>query len=159
MSGMICAVKRFALAPILLAGALLAGCNAPSCVLVGTTAVPLLIVVRDSVSRGTIVGQPLVIVTSSLFTDTLKNTYSSGINPDSVVAVFQYQLTRGLAGTYAVSITHPAYKPWSKTGIAVTGQGCTVTTVGVNAYLQPKTASPRTAWTPQEPAALPEKRR
>lgn len=41
------------------------------------------------------------------------------------------------AGTYAVTITKPGYRPWAKSGVVVTRGECHVNTVKLEAKLQP----------------------
>ena len=41
-------------------------------------------------------------------------------------------------GTYTVAVSHPDYRPWQRTGVAVSRDECHVQTQTVTARLQPR---------------------
>lgn len=117
---------------VALAGAAgLAGCDqltGPPCT---TDVRPALRVdVRDSSTNAPAGAGALIVARDGAFADTvLVPAHAAGASP--------YHLAHERAGTYAVTVERDGYRPWSRTGVRVTKDGCHVRTVELTARLQP----------------------
>ena len=87
----------------------------------------LSVTVRDSVTSGTLADGVEVVAAEGAFADTARaSLLGSGV----------YSLVYERAGTYDVTVSHPAYQTWRLSAVVVTADQCHVRTVSVLARLQ-----------------------
>jgi hypothetical protein len=87
----------------------------------------LSVTVRDSVTSATVTDGVEVVAVEGAFADTARGSLlGSGV----------YSLVYERAGSYEVTVTHPAYKTWRQSAVRVTADECHVRTVSLLARLQ-----------------------
>jgi len=89
----------------------------------------LAVTVRDSVSGSPLTSGVEVVARDGEYADTARS---------SLIAGGIYSLAVERAGTYEVTVHHPAYAEWHRTGVTVTRDECHVQTVGLLARMQPR---------------------
>ena len=88
----------------------------------------LTVTVRDSVTAAAVANGVEVIARDGAYADTARaSLLGSGV----------YSLVYERPGTYEVTVSHPSYRAWVRTGIKVTADACHVQTVSLLARLQP----------------------
>jgi len=88
----------------------------------------LVVTVRDSVSGSPVTNGAEVVAREGAYADTARaSLISSGV----------YSLAVERAGTYEVTVDHPAYRQWRRVGVTVTRDECHVQTVNLLARVQP----------------------
>lgn len=87
----------------------------------------LSVTVRDSVSGAPITEGAEVVATDGTYADTARS---------SLIASGVYALAVERPGTYQVTVDHPAYRRWLRSGVTVTADECHVQTVSLLARLQ-----------------------
>jgi hypothetical protein len=88
----------------------------------------LSVTVRDSLTGAAVANGVEVVALDGAFADTARaSLLGSGV----------YSLVYERAGTYDVTVSHPAYKTWHQSTVRVTADECHVRTVSLLARLQP----------------------
>ena len=108
---------------------LVAGCRAPARPLTVCTDVGrpgLAVTVRDSATGAPTGPGAVVTAREGAYADTAR-----GGGPDG-----RFFLARERAGTYAVRVEQPGYRPWARSGVRVAAGECHVRTVELTALLQ-----------------------
>lgn len=109
---------------------LVAACGSDDVVVCTTEARSgLAVTVRDSTSGSPVTSGAEVVAREGAYADTARaSLISSGV----------YSLAIERAGTYEVTVDHPAYRQWRRTGVVVTRDECHVVTVSLLARMQPR---------------------
>lgn len=84
--------------------------------------------VRDSITDAKAGRSAIIIARDGAFADTADVAYASE-GP--------YGLAHHRPGTYTVTVSQAGYQPWSRTGVKVSRDECSVRTVSLEARLQP----------------------
>jgi hypothetical protein len=124
LTGLVTVVKRAGW----LASLVVVGCADSDLVACTEEARPgLVVTVRDSVVGAAVYQNVRVVARNGVYADTAtESLLQSGI----------YSLAYERAGTYTVSVEHPSYAVWQRSGVTVTADQCHVETVALLARLQ-----------------------
>jgi hypothetical protein len=89
----------------------------------------LAVTVRDSATGVALTNGVEVVARDGAYADTARS---------SLIASGVYSLAVERAGTYDVTVDHPAYRQWRQAGVQVTADACHVQTVNLLARMQPR---------------------
>lgn len=116
--------------PIAVLAALVTACGGDEVVVCTAEARSgLAVTVRDSVSGSPVTNGADVVAREGAYADTARA---------SLIASGVYSLAVERAGTYEVTVDHPAYRQWRRTGVTVARDECHVLTVSLLARMQPR---------------------